>query len=180
MMQPIKLDDGKESEYGLGFELMQTPELEIAGNTGVGLGYNAAYLNFLKDSTVIIVLTNASNGRSALIAKQIHDLLSPKQTATENAHQDHLDAIVLSVLKDAGKGSVESLNFQSAETLQNFRLTTIPYIQQQGSILNIERQGEKINPQTIVRRYKISFEHGSTVWVIIFSKEGKIIMANHM
>jgi CubicO group peptidase (beta-lactamase class C family) len=180
MMTPVKLGDGTNSEYGLGFELMQTPELEMAGNTGVGLGYNAAYLDFFKDDITIIILTNTTNGNSALIAKQIHDAISSNHVSLDKPNQDNLDEMVKSVFKNALQGNAEQANFQDAEILEKFKQTAIPYIQQHGELLTVEQKGEKKNPERVIRRYQITFKNSASMWVIIFSKEGKIIMFNHM
>ena len=61
-----------------------------------------------------------------------------------------------------------------------FKNETYPFIQFQGNLINLDKQGEKINPGSIVRRYQVSFEKGKTVLVIIFSDDGKIILINHM
>lgn len=180
MMEPVKLADGSKNEYGLGFELMQTPELEMAGNTGVGLGYNAAWLNFLKDDITIIILTNTTNGKSAWIAKQIHDVISPDHGSAAMQQQDKLDEMVKSVFKNALQGNADMVNFQDAGVLEKFKQTAIPYIQQQGELLSVEQSGERKNPESIVRRYQVTFKNRVTMWVIIFSKDGKITMANHM
>ena len=180
MMMATKLEDGSYGDYGFGFELMQTPGLEIAGNTGAGLGYNAAYINFLKDSITVIVLTNTSNGNSAMIAKKIHDILVPDKKSAVRDPQDRLDSIVSKVFRSAVKGNSDPQNFENAETYEKFKQNAVAFIQQQGGLLSLEQNGQKVNPESIVRRYKINFEHNSTIWVIIFSKGEKIIAANHM
>ena len=185
MMQPATLKDGKISEYGMGFELMNTPEMKVAGNTGAGIGFNCAALQFLNDHVTVVVLTNTSNGNSAMIAKNIHDLLAGSEknkvmAGSDKKVKDKTDSLVAEVFTEAVKGNATRDYFGNEEVFIKFKNETVSYIREQGSLKEVVNKGEKINPESIVRRYQIHFEKGSTSWVIIFSKDGKIMVANHM
>jgi D-alanyl-D-alanine carboxypeptidase len=184
MMQPTPLTNGKLSDYGLGFELMNTPEIKIAGNNGAGLGFNASDIHFLNDGLTIIILTNTSNGNSSLIAKDIRDIIinetGSSTQATSSVIKDKLDTIVTQVFNDAIQSVVEENNFIDKNAADKFKSETMPFIQTQGNLLGVQMQGEKINPQSIVRRYELRFEKSTTNWVIIFSTGSKIILTNHM
>ena len=185
MMQPMKFNDGTMSDYGLGFELMNNAEMKVAGNNGAGVGYNASNLIFLNDGITIIILTNTSNGNSSFIAKNIRDIImsaadnntSINQQQTKN---DKLDSIVIHVFNDAQRSIINEMYFSDTASFDKFKKETVAYIQAQGKLLNFLMKGEKINPQSTVRRYEVEFEKGKTNWVIIFSADGKIILTNHM
>lgn len=185
MMQPAKLKDGSMSEYGLGFELMNAPDMKVAGATGAGLGFNTANMQFLNDQVTVIVLTNTSNGNSTMIAKKLHDMIagadkSKAAAAPVKAGKDKLDSLVLKVFTEAVQGNAAKEYFGDDDVFNKFKSETIGFIQEQGNIKDVINKGEKINPESIVRRYQISFEKGNTSWVIIFSKDGKIMVTNHM
>ena len=185
MMQPIKFDDGTMSDYGLGFELMNNAEMKIAGNNGAGVGYNASNLIFLNDGITIIVLTNTTNGNSSSIAKNIRDIImnaADNNTSTNQQQRknDKLDSLVIHVFNDAQSPIINAMYFNDTASFDKFKKETVAYIQAQGKLLNVLMQGEKINTQSIVRRYEVEFEKGKTNWVIIFSADGKIILTNRM
>lgn len=182
MMQPSILSDGKTGEYGLGLELMNAPDMKLVGNNGVGLGFNTANLQFLNDGLTIMVLTNTSNSSSTMIAKNIRDILinSKIQNDKLQTNQDKLDSLVVTIFTDTQKTLLNPQYFNDTMAFSKFKNEMYPFIQLQGNLLSLDKQGEKINPKSIVRRYQVSFEKGKMDWVIIFSKTGKIIIANHM
>ena len=184
MMQPEKLLNGIYSEYGIGFELMNAPGLKIVGNNGVGIGYNAADLMFPDDSLIIIVLTNTSNGNSTMIAKSIRDMLCKETETTENVEDkiqnDELDSLVLNVFTNVYNNNLSKDNFQDDEAYNKFIDSQLNFIKSCGKPLSVINKGEKLNPQSIVRRYEVKSASGITNWIIIFSKEKKILLTNHM
>ncbi len=185
MMQPAKFKDGSMSDYGLGFELMNMPDMKVAGNTGAGVGFNTANMQFLNDKITVIILTNTSNSAAAMIAKNIYDMIANSGKVNNEANQtqpgkDKLDSLVLQIFTDTKNPEVYKQNFNDDASFNKFKNETINFIQSQGNLKDIVRQGEKINPQSIVRKYQISFDKGSTVWVIIFSTDGKIAVTNHL
>ena len=183
MMQPSKLADGSAGEYGLGFELMNAPDMKIAGNTGTGVGFNAANLHFINDSLTVVVLTNTSGSNSTMIAKTIRDILlnhSEKATATRQTTKDKLDSVITQLFTDAGKGTVNEAYFKNADTFAKFKTETLGFIQSQGGFKGLEQKGERKNPESIARKYQVSFEKGNSNWVFILSADEKIMAANHM
>ena len=185
MMQPLKLGNGTLSEYGLGFELMNSPTFKVVGNNGVGLGFNASDLNFLNDGLTVLVLTNTSNSNSSLIAKNIRDIYvkeTGKNTGTSEADtkKNSIDAAVNQVLIDASNSSINPAYFEDISAINKFKSQTLDYIKSQGKLLNIHLQGQKVNPQTIVRKYEADFEKGKIIFVFIFSNQGRIMLVNHM
>ena len=185
MMKSQKLNNGNESEYGLGFELMNMPTMKVAGNNGAGLGYNASNLFFLNDGITIIVLTNTSNSNSSMIAKNIRDIAvseigNRKSENYTSIKMDKLDSLVIQVFNDAKKSSISPVYFNDSASFNKFKAEAASYIQSKGNLLTIQMKGEKVNPQTIVRRYEIDFGKEKIMFVIIFSVEGKIILINHM
>jgi CubicO group peptidase (beta-lactamase class C family) len=180
MMQPSKLKDGSMSDYGLGFELMNTPSMKLVGNNGVGIGFNTSNLQFVNDGLTILVLSNTTNSNSTLIAKNIRDIIMNNKNDEPQPNKDKLDTLVEHLITDAQKEIINPLLFEDSVALSKFKNDAFNFIKSQGDLLNIDKQGEKINPQSIVRRYQVNFQKGKTTWVFIFSNEGKIIIANHM
>jgi hypothetical protein len=180
MMQPLKLNNGSVSDYGLGFELMNSSDMELAGNNGAGLGYNTTNLQFLNDGLTIIVLTNTTNSNSTMIAKNIRDILMNNVNDKPQSSLDKLDSLVIHIFSDVQKETLSQQCFKDTIALTNFKKNNYTFIKSQGNLITLEKQGEKINPQSIVRRYLANFEKGKIGWVIIFSNDGKIIIANHM
>ena len=185
MIQPVKLNNGSPGDYGLGYELMNSPDMKIAGNNGVGLGYNASYIRFLNDSVTVIVLTNTTNSNSSMIAKNIHDIVTgaskdESMSIKMESKKDKLDSLVINIITDAEASVINTKYFENTETAEKFRNDMIEYIKTKGKLKGIFNQGEKINPASIVRKYKIDFENGSAIWVIIFSKGNKILVVNRM
>jgi hypothetical protein len=126
-------------------------------------------------------LTNTSNGNSSAMAKDILDMVTNTpntdiEDKNSNQSYDQLDSLVIKLMTDS-KSSPGIFN--SVKAMDDFSYSNLEYIKKNGSIVNVKRQGEKINPESIVRRYFIHFEKRETVWVIIFSKDGKIMIANH-
>jgi hypothetical protein len=78
------------------------------------------------------------------------------------------------------KETITQQCFKDTTALTNFKNNSYNFIKSQGKLIDIEKQGEKINSQSIVRRYQANFEKGKTGWVIIFTNDGKIVIANHM
>ena len=185
MMQSVKLNDGSLSSYGLGFELMNSPNMKIAGNNGAGIGYNASFIRFLNDSVTVTVLTNTTNGNSSMIAKNIHDIIiaaSKNESALiqDQSKTDKLDSLVINIITDAESSVVNEQYFGNVEAANKFKNDMLHYIQTEGKLTGIVNRGEKINPASIVRKYEIGFEKGSAILIIIFSKEGKILLVNRM
>ena len=121
MMQPSKLADGSTSEYGFGFELINEPDMKIAGNNGAGAGFNAANLEFLNDSLTVIVLTNTSGSNSTMIAKTIRDMIVNSNKKNSSAgvlvNKDKLDSVIMQLFTDAGKGVVKESYFKDADAV---------------------------------------------------------------
>jgi D-alanyl-D-alanine carboxypeptidase len=180
MMKPSILNDGSTGDYGLGFELMNTPNMKIVGNTGAGIGFNTSNLHFLNDGLRIMVLTNTTNSNSAIIAKNIRDILMNNTNDKPQASKDKLDSLVLNVFTDVQKEIFNSQYFKDSLALSKFKDDNYDFIKSHGKLQNLDKQGEKLNPQSIVRRYQVNFEKDKTGWIIIFSNDGKIINANHM
>ena len=180
MMQPSTLKDGSMSDYGLGFELMNTPGMKLVGNNGVGIGFNTSNLQFVNDGITVLVLTNTTNSNSTLIAKNIRDIILNNKNDEPQAGKDKLDSLVVQVVTDVQKGIVSPQLFEDSAALSKYKNDAYNFIKSQGNFLSLDKQGEKINPQSIVRRYQVSFEKGKTAWVFIFSTKGEIIIANHM
>jgi D-alanyl-D-alanine carboxypeptidase len=180
MMQPLKLNNGSVSDYGLGFELMNSSDMKLAGNNGAGLGYNTTNLQFLNDGLTIIVLTNTTNSNSTMIAKNIRDILMNNVNDKPQSSLDKLDSLVIHIFSEVQKETLSQQCFKDTIALTNFKKNNYTFIKSQGNLITLEKQGEKINPQSIVRRYLANFEKGKIGWVIIFSNDGKIIIANHM
>lgn len=183
MMQPSKLDNGIIGDYGLGYELLNDQKMKVAGNNGVGIGYNAANLKFLNDGITVIVLTNTSNGNSTMLAKNIRDIFINENENTNAATQiesDNLDTLVIQLFQDIDKANLNERYFEDTDAFNKFKKDNLSYIQSLGQFKSLEQKGEKINPQSIVRRYQLNFEKSKGNWVIIFSADGKIIIANHM
>lgn len=180
MMQPAELKNGSKGDYGLGFELMNAPDMKLVGNNGAGIGFNASNLQFINDGLTITVLTNTTNSNSTLIAKNIRDILMNDTKDKPQANRDKLDSLVAQVFTDAQKTIFNAQNFEDSVAINKFKNEAYNFIKSQGNFLNIDKLGEKLNPQSIVRRYQVTFEKGKTVWVIIFSNDGKMILANHM
>ncbi|HEV2355310.1 MAG TPA: hypothetical protein VGR89_13765, partial [Puia sp.] len=174
-----KLSDSTDTEYGLGFELLNGSDMEVTGSTGVGVGYNAANLQFSNTRATIIVLTNTTNGKSALLAKEINEWLWKGQSRELHAPKDSLDQLVWSVIAKGSKGTVDTGDFADHDAAERFK-GSIPFIQAAGKLQSVENKGEKLNPENTARRYFITFEKGGTSWVFIFSKGKKILVANHM
>lgn len=184
MMLPAKLNDGSTGEYGLGFELMNTPEMRIAGHNGVGVGFNASYMRFLNDGITVIVLTNTTNSNSTMIAKNVHDLLKGSaenhpMSSEDQSKKDDLDSLVARVVRHTEASDIREEDFEDKDSMNKFKDDALVYIKEQGKVLSINRQGERVNPQSIARKYEIKFERGATSWVFIFSNQRKIVMANH-
>lgn len=184
MMQATLLNNGSMSEYGLGFELMNTSEMKIVGETGAGLGFNAANLEFENDSLTVIVLTNTTSTNSAMLAKDLRDMMTssssknnPISTAQE---KDTLDMKVLNVFKELQDNKVDENNFINKEVSKSFKYDNFDYAKRKGKLIDVLRKGEKLNPENIVRKYQITFENDTVMWVIIFSKDGKIAITNHL
>ncbi len=183
MMQPSKLNNGNIGDYGLGYELLNDQKMKVAGNNGVGIGYNAANLRFLNDGITVIVLTNTSNGNSTVLAKNIRDIFINENENTNAATQiesDNLDTLVIQLFQDIDKANLNERYFEDTDAFNKFKKDNLSYIQSLGQFKSLEQKGEKINPQSIVRRYQLNFEKSKGNWVIIFSTDGKIIIANHM
>ncbi len=182
MMQPVELKNGKPGDYGLGFELMNDPGMKVAGNNGVGIGFNAANMDFLNDGLTIIVLTNTTNGNSTMIALNIRDrIIGGKKIPPEAtpAVNDSLDTLVKNLFLEAGKGIPMESYFSDTSAFNKFVAGNLKYIQDQGNFKSLARMGEKKNPQTLVRRYRLKFKNSETDWIIIFSDQGKILVTNH-
>ncbi len=183
MMQPSKLSDGSFGEFGLGFELMNTPNMKVVGYSGSGIGFNAAYLQFIDDSLTVIVLTNTSGSNSTMIAKTIRDSLLNKTEevgVAGTAGKDGLDAVLERLFLDSAKGVVDDTLFKDSDALVRFKNEILGHIKSQGTFKGLARKGERKNPDSIVRRYQVDFEKGATNWIFIFSTDGKITIVNHM
>lgn len=181
MMRPSVLSDGTMSEYGLGFELLNTPSLKAAGSNGAGIGFNAANMQFVNQKLTILVLTNTTNGNSTMIAKSLFELMTKGDIkGIESAgtqEKDQLDSLVYKVFSNPVTAGKEY--FADEDAYSKFRSEISSYIEQQGKLADITRRGEKKNPETVVRRYQLNFEKGTTAWIIIFSQDGKIMVTNH-
>lgn len=181
MMQPVKLTDGSDSDFGMGFELMNIPGMRIAGNTGAGAGFNATNLQFLDDGLTVIVLTNTSGSNSSMLAKTIRDMVVGKKDSDPApvSTMDKLDSAIMQLFSDAAKGSFNETLFKDEAALSKFKTETVPYIQSLGALKNVEQKGERKNPESIARKYQVSFETGNTNWIFIFSLDEKIVVINH-
>jgi len=143
MMQPSKVSNGTFSDYGFGFELLNMPTMKVAGNNGAGLGYNASNLIFLNDGLTVIVLTNASNSNSTMIAKNIRDMVVSEigtlnDTNEAQIKKDKLDLLVMQVLNDANTSIVNQIYFNDDAAVIKFKSEAANYIQSQGKLLNIQ------------------------------------------
>lgn len=181
MIKPSVLSNGSTGDYGLGFELMNVPNLRVIGNNGVGMGFNAANMNFPDDGLTILVLTNTSNGNSTMISKDIHDIIMNNNGKDATVPvRDKLDSLVMTVFRDVMQDKINQQYFKDSNSMDNFKKTSYGFIKSHGTLVDLNMQGEKINPESIVRRYTIKFQKDEAMWVIIFNKEGKIILTNHM
>ncbi len=118
-----------------------------------------------------------------MIAKTIRDILlnhTEKTGATRQIKQDKLDSVITQLFTDAGKGTVNAAYFKDAAAFAKFNTETLGFIQAQGDFKGLEQKGERKNPQSIARKYQVSFTKGNSNWVFILSADEKIIAINHM
>lgn len=72
MWSPVKLNDGKTHEYGLGWYLEPLQGHENIGHSGTTAGFSASIQRFPKDGLTVIVLTNSGEeGIATKVAKEI-------------------------------------------------------------------------------------------------------------
>lgn len=184
MMVTVELKNGKQGEYGLGFEVMNSPNMKLVGNSGAGVGFNAVNFTFLNDSLTVIVLTNTSGSNSAMIAKTIRDMIIDKGSGSHEKESskelDKLDSLVIRVFQDAGKNTVNDTYFGDKDIASKFRDDIVPFVQSQGGYKTLINKGERINPESIARKYEVIFEKETSRWVFIFSKDEKIMVINHL
>jgi len=71
MWKPIKLNSGKDYNYGLGWELSQIKGHKTVGHTGSLTGFQDHIVRVLDDKLTVIVFTNENRVRPAAIANRL-------------------------------------------------------------------------------------------------------------
>jgi D-alanyl-D-alanine carboxypeptidase len=77
MWTPTRLIDGKETGYGLGWELSkQNGHRQVSHGGGIP-GFSTEIARYVEDKLTVIVLTNADGGRANTLARAIANLYIP-------------------------------------------------------------------------------------------------------
>lgn len=185
MTSPVNLPDGNMAEYGYGFEILNLPDAKIAGHNGAGIGFNCSYLNFINNKISLIVLTNTSNSNSSLIAKTIFDLMTGQNGSASASQQqakplDQIDSVAISLLQKVSNNETLSTDyFINDEVKDDFEGSATEMIEDRGSFVSLGKQAEKVNPESLVRRYTLKFKNSETTCIMIFSKDGKVAVIKH-
>jgi len=86
MFQPVLLNDGKSSGYGLGWQIGDRMGRHVVYHGGTLGGFRSHYMRFPKEHVAIIVLTNLSSAKPDEIAWKVAGVVMPLEqsvTATQ-------------------------------------------------------------------------------------------------
>ncbi|SIO65040.1 CubicO group peptidase, beta-lactamase class C family [Singulisphaera sp. GP187] len=81
MWAPTRLNDGKEADYGFGWEVSKVNDHRRISHGGAIPGFSTEISRFIDDKLTVIVLTNADGGRADGLARGIAGLYLPALAA---------------------------------------------------------------------------------------------------
>ena len=182
MWTRVKLNDGKESDYGFGWSVGQVRGRRNLSHGGGIPGFSAFLSRFPEDGWTVVVLTNQDNGANpGAIARGVAGryvaALAPVAAAPIEDKEPQVTALVKSVYEQAARGKVDAARFtpelaQIGETQLKQGLKE--FLQNLGplqSIALVERRDEGDNR---LYRYRLAYKDAALLTLCTLNKEGKI------
>lgn len=78
MWAPIKLNDGKAHDYGLGWAVATKNGRPVIRHGGSQSGFRTEFLRFPRDRVTVIVLANSDEAKPAVFAEQVAEVFLPR------------------------------------------------------------------------------------------------------
>lgn len=83
MWTPIKLNDGKRHDYGLGWTITTKNGRQVIRHGGSQSGFRTEFMRFPRDRVTVIVLANADAAKPAVFAEQVAEVFLPALPAAD-------------------------------------------------------------------------------------------------
>ena len=179
MWTPTTLNEGKRSDYGLGWAVGRYRTQRVVGHGGGISGFATDIARFVDQKLTVIVLSNAENSNPASIGRgiaafYIPDLASPQGSPSEDPKVTELLRGVLQATIE-GKLDPELFTPEMWKEIFPDRVKQArEFLGQQGSLRSFVLVERRDEGETRTVRYKVEFSETSVILTAVFDKSGKI------
>jgi CubicO group peptidase (beta-lactamase class C family) len=182
MWTPVKLNDGKTSDYGFGWSVGKVREHRNISHGGGIPGFSTFLSRFPDDGWTVIVLTNQDNGANPGgiaqgVAGRYVAALAPVVVPPIEDKEPQVTALVKSVYEQAAQGKLDAARFtpelaQIGETQLKQGLKE--FLQNLGPLQSIALVERKDEGENRLYRYRLAYKDTSLLTLCTLNKEGKI------
>lgn len=187
---PVKLSDGKATDYGFGWQIRKIGDTNLIGHSGGIAGFTSYIARFPDDNLSVVVLVNSMVRATQPLALDIAALYLPKVAAALNAQRaaskaaaiEDTDSTTTKFLRETFEkmfGGEVDQNLFTPEMQKILFPTGInqlkPFISAQGTIKAFDLTTAETNPTLKRRIYRVTFESNVKInLTFTVNAEGKI------
>lgn len=135
IFRPARLSSGKTYPYGFGWYLSSFAGKQVHYHSGGWQGFMTFYVSYEDQGLSVIVLTNGSNGKAEMVARQVAQMINPQLTPPAGAPIDDRDPKVTQrlskILRETDLPAGEQSAFASSDT---FTRAAAAYKRNRGSL----------------------------------------------
>jgi len=184
MWTPVKLNDGKTSQYGFGWSLGEVRGHRIIEHGGAWQGFKSHIARYVDDKLTVIVFANliqANPGRIAHgVAAIFNSELAPVPAKAIEDKEPQVTALAKEIIQKATAGTLDAGVFtaEAWTPISNNAAQVSEFLKNLGPLGGIELLERTEQEGNRAYRYRLKYKDTNIVCVMALNKEGKIARLN--